>query len=417
MPTRHEEPVSVFLGGKLAIGLFVLSLLAFVVETQLTQYVQSDLGFRQPFLLFYIVHSCFALMFPLHIIFLILSPKRSLRTLWAGLIFAIKRHLSSASSGTLGTSTSSKFPAWKFLRLVMLLTAGTTIPSLLWFIAVPLAPITDVTALWNTNAFFAYVFMLILLKTRWDSLRSAAVVLATLGATAVVYGGTTTSETTKSTNKFGSHSPLIGDLLTLVASIVYGLYQVLYKIYAALPFDPDVLETEVPSSTLYTRIPTSHDDLTEVEEQPLDVSSDGGLVYPPPFGLYPNLLTSAIGVCTLLFLWIPIPFLHFFDITQFELPKSALEVVVIAGISLTGGIFNAGFMILLGVWGPIVTSVGSLLTIVLVFISDMIFGRAADSITVWSLLGSGSIIVAFAILAYDMLKGGREGADLHRQCE
>ena len=55
-------------------------------------------------------------------------------------------------------------------------------------------------------------------------------------------------------------------------------------------------------------------------------------------------------------------------------------------------------------WGPIVTSVGSLLTIVLVFVSDTIFGDAVDTVTVYSVLGCGAIVVAFGILAYDMMK-------------
>ena len=57
--------------------------------------------------------------------------------------------------------------------------------------------------------------------------------------------------------------------------------------------------------------------------------------------------------------------------------------------------------VLLGVWGPIVTSVGNLLTIVLVLMSDSIFGNAVDTLTKWSLLGSGMIVCAFAVLAYD----------------
>ena len=57
------------------------------------------------------------------------------------------------------------------------------------------------------------------------------------------------------------------------------------------------------------------------------------------------------------------------------------------------------FQILLGVWGPVVTSVGNLLTIVLVFLSDIIFGGAVDTITIWSVLGSSAIVVAFGILA------------------
>ena len=58
----------------------------------------------------------------------------------------------------------------------------------------------------------------------------------------------------------------------------------------------------------------------------------------------------------------------------------------------------------MGVWGPIVASVGSLLTIVLVFLSDTIFGDAVDTVTTWSVLGCGSIVLAFGILAYDMMK-------------
>ena len=63
------NPESLHLGGPLAIGLFIFSLMAFVVETQLTQvgsiatnrfrfptnwfsqYVQTNLGYRQPFFL------------------------------------------------------------------------------------------------------------------------------------------------------------------------------------------------------------------------------------------------------------------------------------------------------------------------------------------------------------------------------
>lgn len=57
--------------------------------------------------------------------------------------------------------------------------------------------------------------------------------------------------------------------------------------------------------------------------------------------------------------------------------------------------------ILLGVWGPIVTSVGSLLTIVLTLFSDLIFGIVA--LTPWGLFGTAMITGAFGIFVYDML--------------
>ena len=50
------------------------------------------------------------------------------------------------------------------------------------------------------------------------------------------------------------------------------------------------------------------------------------------------------------------------------------------------------------------TSVGGLLTIVLVFIADILWGAGLKAITVGSVVGSSIIVVAFAMLAYDMLR-------------
>jgi len=57
---------------------------------------------------------------------------------------------------------------------------------------------------------------------------------------------------------------------------------------------------------------------------------------------------------------------------------------------------------LLGLWGPVVVSVGCLLTIVLVLLSDITVGQGLGVITPWNLAGSGGIVVAFGVLVYDM---------------
>jgi hypothetical protein len=44
------------------------------------------------------------------------------------------------------------------------------------------------------------------------------------------------------------------------------------------------------------------------------------------------------------------------------------------------------------------------MTIVLILISDALFGNAAQTVTVWGLGGAAVIIAAFAVLARDMLK-------------
>ncbi|RPD82513.1 hypothetical protein L226DRAFT_528673 [Lentinus tigrinus ALCF2SS1-7] len=405
MTTGHRALVQ--LGGKQAVGLFVVCLFAFVAETQLSQYVQADLGFRQPYLLFYIVHSTFAISLPLHILYLSVTTHHSIRSLYKSLNVAVQQHL----SPKLGSDEpgAREFPIWKLLRLCLLLTLGMTLPSLFWFIAVVLAPVTDVTALWNTNAFFAYVFACLISGVKWDVRRLVAVLVATTGALAVVYGestavvddsGSSSHQPTVTSSREGAKAPLVGDLLTLTASIIYGAYQVLYKMYAALPDDP-----EVQTDAHYAPLAASPEETAGIEDGPASpLLGNDGTSDPPPFGLYPNMLTSGIGVCTLLTLWIPIPVLHFLDIEHFALPHRAITYAVIAGIALSGSIFNAGFMVLMGVWGPIVTSVGSLLTIVLVFISDAIFGNAVDTVTLWSILGCSAIVLAFGILAYDMVR-------------
>jgi len=221
-----------------------------------------------------------------------------------------------------------------------------------------------------------------------------AVSLATLGVVAVVYGGTTTptKNATTSAFVFKPTAPLLGNLMTLVASFGYGLYQVLYKIYAALPSDPEVI-SEGSYQEISGEDGIRDHDLGSIQED---------VVYPPPFGFHPNLLTSLMGFFTFILLWIPIPFLHYSGAEIFRLPPNFFTVLTISGIALGGVVFNAGFMVLLGIWGPIIVSVGNLLTIVLVLISDCIFGAGIDTLTTWSLLGSGGIVLAFGVLAYDM---------------
>lgn len=204
--------------------------------------------------------------------------------------------------------------------------------------------VSDVTALWNTNAFFAYIFTVKLLQLKWEPRRLVAVLLATLGVVVVVYGGSTASKTegprpqsdslTISVTKAPkATAPLIGDLLTLLASIIYGLYQVLYKKYVALPSDPDLLPDGFyePIAT-FDGIPAED---TLMEEA----------IYPPPFGLHPNLLTSCIGLLTFSILWLPIPLLHYFDVEPFSFPSNATTILTIAGIAFSGLLFNAGFMV------------------------------------------------------------------------
>jgi len=310
--------------------------------------------------------------------------------LLTSLTLAITSHLSPGSPN---------FPHLRFLYLTLGLTVGVTVPALLWFAAISLASVRDVTAIWNTNAFFAYIITVKLYSLKWEPRRLSAVFLATVGVLAVVYGGATSGggnsnpEVSAVAFSIKPSAPLVGNLLTLIASITYGLYQVLYKKYAALPSDPEEL--------LYDEVPSEEPAIGSIRETPSPSES-----ITLPFGLHANLLTSAIGLLTLVVVWIFIPICHYLNLETFALPANLTTCLVIAGISLSGWVVNAGFMILLGTWGPIVTSVGSLLTIVLIFLTDLIFGAGVATLTMWSLVGCSVIVAAFSVLAYDMFSRG-----------
>ena len=144
-----------------------------------------------------------------------------------------------------------------------------------------------------------------------------------------------------STTTLKPSAPLLGNLLTLVASFGYGLYQVLYKIYAALPTDP-----EVTSEILYEQVSEDQepDDVDELSRLSPELA-DRDALYPPPFGLHPNLLTSIVGLATLLILWIPLPLLHWTGAESFALPPDMHTALSILGIALGGMVFNSGFMV------------------------------------------------------------------------
>ncbi|KAJ1311092.1 hypothetical protein OPQ81_009595 [Rhizoctonia solani] len=358
-------------------AVFVIILFAYVLQTELTQYVQSSLQFREPYLLFYIAHSAFTFVLPAHLLYLKystgISPSTYLTTLWSIMHTQI---LASPST------PSSKFPWARYIVFVVSLTAGITCPALLWYASVSLASLSDITALFNTHAFWAYILSTALLpppsdRPRWQPYKLLAVLLACVGVFATVYGSADEGSS-------GSN-PFLGNLLALVSAVSYALYQVAYKKWA------------VP------RVSIALADEDDVEDEDAPLTGDSGELadQPLPFGLFANFVTSTAGLATLGLLWIPMAASNWFGQGGYELPGDLWTGVCVGLIALSGLVFNAGFMILLSLWGPIVASVGNLLTIVLVMITDVVLSRDLSAITFWSFIGSGLIIAGFAILVWE----------------
>lgn len=284
------------------------------------------------------------------------------------------------------------FPVARFIRTILFLTAGITSPGLLWYVAVSLTScvspsrshlrygltssvllprrISDVTAILNTNAFWAYLLSVWMASSPWQAKRLWAVLIAVFGVFVIVYGGASREPTTPGTS---SSAELVGDALTLLASVLYAVYQVTYKRYVALPnrieaeedhskisaagYEPLPNGSSSPiNGTLSPRLRralsigseparrTSWNDSENESQEDEENNANNAAVY-PAFGLHPNFITSAIGVCTLLFVWPLVVVVHYAGIETFRLPSDIQTWASIGAVSICGVAYNVGFMV------------------------------------------------------------------------
>ncbi|PLW42350.1 hypothetical protein PCASD_06379 [Puccinia coronata f. sp. avenae] len=356
--------------------------------------------------------------------------------------------------------TQQAFPLAWFLWRSVQLTLFLALPAMCWYGAVPFADMTSITSIFNTNACFTYLFAVLLIREeRFDSRKSLAVLGSLLGALMISY-----SEQSASSDNDHHHDPQpsqnpaahlrpLGILLALLGSIGYALYEVWYKSSIAwsdtyyvtlddpqqptLIRDPtttldassDIITEESSSSesgtaladpdylvsySSPTHLGSDHPDDDQDDDNPgikprLQILHPQQSLHSQDALLHANLMTTMVGVCTLCLLWIPLPFLHWAGIEHFELVHDPTIACMILGIILMGVLFNAGFMILLGLWGPVVASVGNLCTLVLIAIIDHTpIGGLNSQLPDWSprpfgllsLLGCAAILVGFSILNF-----------------
>ena len=83
----------------------------------------------------YIVHSAFAIICPIHFLYLTFTSSDSPRSIYRGLHLALSEQISATRF-----DRPLSFPTWGFIRLSTILAISVAIPALLWFIAVTLAP-------------------------------------------------------------------------------------------------------------------------------------------------------------------------------------------------------------------------------------------------------------------------------------
>jgi hypothetical protein len=183
---------------------------------------------------------------------------------------------------------------------------------------------------------------------KWEFRKLGAVLLASVGVMLDVYGGSKSSNIpgadTLGSRRKGPTAPVIGDALTLVASISYASYQVFYKRYAALPNDSEDDEDDSVAPFAYESLSEASDSRPSLVAD-RHQSSEDEEKEKPPFGLYANFLTSCMGACTALSLAIGFPLLHWLSVERFRLPPDSITFWCVVAIALSGVFFNSCFMV------------------------------------------------------------------------
>ncbi|KAF8247838.1 hypothetical protein K440DRAFT_550267 [Wilcoxina mikolae CBS 423.85] len=335
----------------------VLSLVSFVVQTETAVYIQSELGWKKPYLMLYFTHGSWTMLWPFQLLIL---KARKPHIPWPAFFKSHLHHLRTTArmimvgSPHLSASQSKLDPVPFMVRRILSITCALTIAGSTWYVAVNMTTPSDLTAIYNCSAFFAYVFSIFMLKERMRVDKIFSVVVACVGVLIVAYGDAGTVEKGK---EMEAANRTLGNLIIGVGSVMYGFYEVLYK-KAACP--PD------------------------------GVSSSRTIIFA-------NTVGSGLGVTTLLVLWIPIPIFHILGWETFELPHG--EAAWLMAISVfSNAVFSGSFLVLISLTSPVLSSVAALLTIFLVATADWLFRD--KSLSAAAILGGLVISGAFFLLAW-----------------
>lgn len=343
----------------------VISLVSFCVQTELSAHIQHDLGWDKAYCMMYFTHGSWVVLWP--VLLLVQRVQKwdlPWSVFWRRHVQLIRSTAVMVETQLLDASRASvqhnARPLRYMIRFTAMITSALTVAGLSWYIAVSLTTPSDLTAIYNCSAFFAYVFSVPLLKEPLRKDKSIAVLIAIAGVLVVAYGDTKSdSEGATAEGEPGADGGdrFLGNLIIGVGSVLYGLYEVLYKRFAC---------------------------------PPEGTSPGRGMIFAMTFG-------ACIGFFTLTVLWIPLPLLDYWGLEKFELPNASTGWLVLAAV-LANATFSGSFLVLISLTSPVLSSVAALLTIFIVAIVDWFI--TGEPLSAAAIIGGAMIIVAFLALSW-----------------
>jgi len=304
----------------------VLVALTWVAQSEVAQAVEAN-SYNRPYLITYFNHS----------LCLLLAPAQGMVLFLLGQTHNPVVQLLSQGS--------------RVIRDIVLISVIYQVADWVWYIGLSSTSVADGTIIFNSMSIFVFLMEWLLGKSRISALKGFAVLLSLLGVVVVEYAPAANSVSTAS--QAGCLSQTGGNLLVLLAALLYALYQV--KIDMSMPC--------------------------------LDAVTT-------------NAFVAIQGLTTLVLLWPGIYLLNqlpawCFAAEAFQLPQSdAARGVLLSG--LLAFAFNVFFCLALVLTSPLKVSVGCMLSVPCSLVADALLH--GDSISSSAFFGSGLVIVGFLMI-------------------
>ncbi|KAB8346030.1 hypothetical protein FH972_023082 [Carpinus fangiana] len=360
----------------------VVSLIAFAVQTETAVYINNYLGWKKSYAMLYFTHGSWSSLWFIQLAILRLQHWNvPWATFWRRHVQILHQTAQMVQHGTIHAPNlhPGQNPWPHLFRMIATITCALTVAGGSWYVAVSMTTASDLTAIYNCSAFFAYAFSIPLLNERLRWSKVAAVGVAIIGVLVVAYGDTNPAKHgSKSGGGAGGENPSdpddddstgkdqrgLGNLIIGVGSVLYGLYEVMYKKMACPPEDTS------PGRSM----------------------------------IFANFVGSCIGLFTLTVLWIPLPILHWTGLELWEWPPPQARWMLALSV-FANAIFSGSFLVLISLTSPVLSSVAALLTIFLVAIVDQVLPKPLYSpLSLAAFIGGGLIIAAFLVLSWATYK-------------
>ncbi|XDG03816.1 hypothetical protein ABKA04_003431 [Annulohypoxylon sp. FPYF3050] len=349
----------------------LVSLVSFCIQTELGRYVQHELGWNKAYCMLYLTHGSWALLWPAQLLILRVQKwNMPWRTFWRRHVYLLRStaHMVAQQELDVPRHIVQRSPFPYIIRTTAFITTALTVAGFSWYVAVNMTSPSDLTAIYNCSAFFAYAFSVPLLKEKLRLDKSFAVLIAIAGVLVVAYGDSKDTDGEDEGPDTEAGTRFLGNMIIGAGSVLYGLYEVLYKRWAC-----------PPEGTSATR----------------------GMIFANAFG-------SCIGTFTLTVLWIPLPLLHILGWETFELPTGHAAFYLFVSV-IMNATFAGSFLVLISLTSPVLSSVAALLTIFIVAVADWLI--TGKSLSAAAIGGGCMIIVAFLMLSWSTWREMTEDAE------